>query len=425
MSVGYHSEQLLRTARKLAGAATNGTGGGAVVALGKNITSSSFPGDVASSSALTSATKVVTMAVTNATTNATDPPSSNGYHSFTGSTTIDALVLAWLVVIVGCLAAAVVLPSRFRDGDSDEPELHGNVGSDERQRRRRRTTMRRRRGEDRAARQALIERSLTVKPVTSIDEQGNLTLGKSQASGEDSPSGRERPLPVLEETDVDDFDDSVCVICLNAFEIGDEVAWKRRTKPSRKPADRATVDCSQFSANCNHAWHKECIMEWLINPKHDDCPSCRAVLLPRHNEEEGNDGDDDAECLGNVFDGDGDAESGWFVVMHGMVKSVRRASRSFLGRSKPPSSSVLRKTHLAGGGRKPPRRLSTTGISVVRFDDSTSTVDQERSTCTKHHHRRAISAGPGIPVDGSRERIGPDPLTVPAGSDDEEVGENR
>jgi hypothetical protein len=48
--------------------------------------------------------------------------------------------------------------------------------------------------------------------------------------------------------------DATCSICLLGYEEGDHIAW------SRNPA-------------CNHAFHEECIVQWLM--KHDECPNCR------------------------------------------------------------------------------------------------------------------------------------------------------
>lgn len=45
-----------------------------------------------------------------------------------------------------------------------------------------------------------------------------------------------------------------CNICLEEYKIGEEIAWSRNEM-------------------CHHAFHKSCIIEWLI--KHQDCPVCR------------------------------------------------------------------------------------------------------------------------------------------------------
>jgi hypothetical protein len=47
---------------------------------------------------------------------------------------------------------------------------------------------------------------------------------------------------------------STCVICLNPYDIGQEICW------SQNP-------------NCRHVFHRDCIEAWLL--KHDECPCCR------------------------------------------------------------------------------------------------------------------------------------------------------
>ena len=92
------------------------------------------------------------------------------------------------------------------------------------------------------------------------DDDGNLTLGDRDEAlelGSQSDS-------VADEIDMDDYDEaqmSECVICLEPFGLWDEVAWPNRAK------------------GCKHVLHSECIRSWLLDPNHDDCPSCRAVIL--------------------------------------------------------------------------------------------------------------------------------------------------
>jgi len=57
----------------------------------------------------------------------------------------------------------------------------------------------------------------------------------------------------------DSPESSECMICMEVFEKGSEVSWSS-------------------SEDCNHVFHKECIIEWLIS--HTDCPYCRNCMLP-------------------------------------------------------------------------------------------------------------------------------------------------
>jgi hypothetical protein len=49
-----------------------------------------------------------------------------------------------------------------------------------------------------------------------------------------------------------------CVICLEDYEEGDNVCWSHNRQ-------------------CNHVFHQECIVEWLV--RHDGCPVCRQDFL--------------------------------------------------------------------------------------------------------------------------------------------------
>lgn len=64
------------------------------------------------------------------------------------------------------------------------------------------------------------------------------------------------------ELEDDEEEPGECVICLEPFELGDEVAWSGRQD------------------DCKHVWHSECIRSWLRESNHEECPSCRTILLP-------------------------------------------------------------------------------------------------------------------------------------------------
>ena len=57
----------------------------------------------------------------------------------------------------------------------------------------------------------------------------------------------------------DDNDLQTCLICLESFKEGEAVSW------------------SKTSTTCNHVYHEDCIIPWLIN--YDDCPCCRSMLI--------------------------------------------------------------------------------------------------------------------------------------------------
>jgi hypothetical protein len=51
-----------------------------------------------------------------------------------------------------------------------------------------------------------------------------------------------------------------CAICLVDYQDGDEVCWSR-------------------NSSCGHAFHRDCIIEWLLTGTHDYCPICRRSYL--------------------------------------------------------------------------------------------------------------------------------------------------
>jgi hypothetical protein len=113
-------------------------------------------------------------------------------------------------------------------------------------------------------------------------------------------------------------EESTCVICLEAFHVGEHVSW------------------SHVSVKCSHVFHKDCILLWLVDRKNDDCPSCRSIIvkeiLPSSSPSSGHDDDNDDQK--DPIDDNDDAEEGssMFVIMHGLVsRAARRASYSLIG----------------------------------------------------------------------------------------------
>lgn len=55
------------------------------------------------------------------------------------------------------------------------------------------------------------------------------------------------------------FAPQTCAICYEDYKKGDDVAWSKNEE-------------------CHHAYHVDCILEWLMLD-HDECPQCRAKFI--------------------------------------------------------------------------------------------------------------------------------------------------
>mmetsp|Transcript_4886 Transcript_4886/g.7370 ORF Transcript_4886/g.7370 Transcript_4886/m.7370 type:complete len:262 (-) Transcript_4886:86-871(-) len=51
-----------------------------------------------------------------------------------------------------------------------------------------------------------------------------------------------------------------CAICLDPYEVGDVVLWSA-------------------NAECHHAFHEDCIMQWLLSKVYPACPCCRQLFV--------------------------------------------------------------------------------------------------------------------------------------------------
>jgi hypothetical protein len=109
---------------------------------------------------------------------------------------------------------------------------------------------------------------------------------------------------------MEDENVSQCVICLESFQRGDYVTWAK-------------------SMECLHVFHQECLEEWLINCKHDGCPSCRAQII-KYEDGIGGGASPDSSSLDGSLD---EPSSFAFVIMNGLISPLRRARDSIVGSS--------------------------------------------------------------------------------------------
>ena len=78
-----------------------------------------------------------------------------------------------------------------------------------------------------------------------------------------------------DESSLNSEDKMHCAICLDQFKVNDLVSWS-------------------VNGNCDHVYHKDCIVNWLL--KHNDCPYCRCSYVTLE-EKEDCDAKRKRECL--------------------------------------------------------------------------------------------------------------------------------
>jgi Ring finger domain len=160
-----------------------------------------------------------------------------------------------------------------------------------------------------------IVRDITTLGAIEVDEEGVPSNGDyTQLSESVSPTRltkskrsqhpsdyRYSSMSATTET-TDGMDDpnpmTCCCICLESYRVGDIVAWSGGSTCRRSPAPHVAPEAPTASVapinsvteanisatvnatpSCLHVFHRKCIVQWLEHPLHDDCPSCRTVLL--------------------------------------------------------------------------------------------------------------------------------------------------
>lgn len=246
-----------------------------------------------------------------------------------GPSTTEEQVLDWqsisailfvIVIMCGCTRSRVP-PPEMRRGHIYRQQFEAL----------RQSRQRREKWKDPARRQAAMDKALYKRQIKSSDPvTGHLMLGEPDDFDVDVPEDEDLEMGVDDYED--DPDESACAICLEPFRVGDMVSMSRKLAMPIQEGDEERPQCP-------HVFHSECIENWMHN-QHDDCPSCRIVLLETKKEKPALETLDETVLVEDEDDySDEDSEdeeapmlstNAAFVIMNGVISRVRRASSSLI-----------------------------------------------------------------------------------------------
>jgi Ring finger domain len=188
-----------------------------------------------------------------------------------------------------------------------------------------------------------IDKSLCVQRVVAVDAEGNVQLEDLETSDVPNVSDyscddeeclfnqdatKSQTSAVSEANESGDNLIACCCICLEPYRVGDVVAWSNNS-----------------SEECLHVFHRDCIYQWLENLKHDECPSCRTIILQPHDpfaedleneagsqgrERTGDSPTDDGETSQSTRNNTGSVA---YCIMQGLISRVRHARFSLIGQT--------------------------------------------------------------------------------------------
>jgi len=68
-----------------------------------------------------------------------------------------------------------------------------------------------------------------------------------------------------------------CSICLEQYSPNDTIAWAKDGGDTPPTSSSGTTSTSYYTG-CDHIFHKECLVAWLLQG-HDECPLCRRRVI--------------------------------------------------------------------------------------------------------------------------------------------------
>lgn len=191
------------------------------------------------------------------------------------------------------------------------------------------------------------------------DQDGNLTLGDVPEENIDVEAGETQLWSDDEFTENEETSDC-CIICLETFQIGDIVAWPKNS-----------------NKECLHVWHSKCIMSWLQNEKHDECPNCRCAILKDSNL-------DDSQVLVSGAQCKGQSVKTPFIIINGLISNAQRMSCSFMSDNGIPKEELQVPLTF--------RRVFSSGSVDYRHCRTWTGIGKRNSICTERHNMKELTA---------------------------------